>query len=146
MKLRDLARMGAIGLVMTLGLAGPVPAADEMSDMVKGWFAAWDAAFNAKDASGVAALYAEDGRVITGDGNVKQGPAAIQALFQGFMDSGFHDHQLSLEAVDANGDMVYGTGNWKGTGGDGKEYGGKVVNIYERQPDESWKTVLHMWN
>lgn len=120
--------------------------AGEATDKVQEMNAAWDAAFNAGDAAAVAEMYAEDAKVVTGDGTVKTGRDEIEALFQSFMDSGFGEHKLSTDTVRAGEDMVYGAGDWEGVGGDGKTYGGKVVNIYERQDDGTWKTVLHMWN
>jgi len=94
----------------------------------------------------VAAMYAEDAKVIAGDGTVKTGRAEIEALFQSFIDSGFGQHELSLESASGTSDLIYGSGSWTGVGGDGNTYGGKVVHVYEMQDDGSWKAVLHMWN
>ena len=121
-------------------------AAQDMEAAVQEMNAAWDAALNAGNAADVAAMYADDAKVVTGDGTVKQGRAEIQALFQGFIDSGFGQHKITMDDVDGTSDLIYETGSWSGVGGDGNTYGGKIVNIYERQDDGSWKTVLHMWN
>ena len=108
--------------------------------------AAWDAAFNSQDAAGLTELYAEDARVVTGDGTVKDGRAEIEALFRSFMESGSHDHEIAMLSAERSGNGIYETGTWEGTGGDGAIYGGHLVNIYERQDNGSWKTVLHFWN
>lgn len=106
----------------------------------------WDESFNKGDAAAVAALYAEDGRVVTGDGKVVDGQADIQALFQGFIDSGATNHKIEMIDVKESGDIVWETANWTLTGGDKKEYGGKIVNIYEKQGDGGLKARLHIWN
>ena len=108
--------------------------------------AKWDESFNKGDAVAVAALYAEDGRVVTGDGNVVDGQAEIQTLFQGFIDSGATNHKLEMIDVKESGDVIWETANWSLIGGDKKEYGGKVVNIYQKQSDGSLKAHLHIWN
>ena len=43
-------------------------------------------------------MYAEDGRVITGSGDVKVGRDEIEALFQGFIDSGFGEHKITVRS------------------------------------------------
>ena len=134
------------GIALALALAAGPAAAGALEDRVAKMNAAWDAAFNSQDAAGVAALYAEDARAVTGDGTIKDGRAEIEALFRSFMDSGFHDHEIGMLSAERTGDVIYETGTWKGVGGDGKTYGGHLVNIYERQGDGSWKTVLHFWN
>ncbi|MBY8974199.1 DUF4440 domain-containing protein [Rhodobacteraceae bacterium NNCM2] len=120
--------------------------AGDYASKVREMNAAWDAAFNDGDAVKVAGMYAEDARVITGDGTIVEGPAEIEALFKGFIDSGFGQHEITMATADGNSDVIYESGEWSGVGGDGKTYGGKLVNIYERQSDGSWKTVIHIWN
>ncbi len=134
---------GAAILAASLGVPA---AADEMTAKVREMSAAWDAALNAGDAEAVAAMYAQNGKVVTGDGSVKIGRGSIQALFRGFIDSGFGNHHIAVEDVQGTDDLVYMTGTWSGVGGDGKSYGGRLVTIHARQDDGSWETVLHMWN
>jgi uncharacterized protein (TIGR02246 family) len=128
-------------------LGAPAQAgSDDATAAVQLLNAKWDKAFNSGDAAAVAALYAEDGRVVTGDGTIKNGRAEIQALFQSFMDSGFGDHKIEMIDVKTNGDTAYETGKWSGVGGDKKAYGGHLVNIYQRQSGGDWQAVLHIWN
>lgn len=124
----------------------PALAGGDAAEAVRKLNQEWDNAFNAKDAAKVASLYAENGRVVTGDGNVLNGREEIQGLFQSFMDSGFHDHAIEMIDVRGDGSLVYETGKWSGVGADGKTYGGHILNIYEATPDGDWQTVLHMWN
>ncbi|MGK7651967.1 YybH family protein [Roseovarius sp. B08] len=138
-------RYAAAVVALTAALSQPA-GAEDMSAKIEELSAAWDRAFNQGDADAVAAMYAEDARVVTGDGTVKDGREEIEALFQSFIDSGFGQHSIAVSQVQGTDAMVYMTGDWSGVGGDGKDYGGKVVTIHKRQGDGSWATVLHMWN
>ena len=135
----------AIALAMIFG--GTARAgSDDVTAAVQTLNTKWDKAFNSKDAASVASLYAENGRVVTGDGKILNGRAEIQGLFQSFMDGGFHEHKIEMIDVKVNGDIAYETGTWSGVGGDKKTYGGHLVNIYERQSGGGWQAVLHIWN
>ncbi|MDX1605431.1 MAG: DUF4440 domain-containing protein, partial [Candidatus Competibacterales bacterium] len=72
----------------------PMATAEELA-------AAWDEAFNAGDTAAVAAMYAEDARLSPGDGRVLEGRAAVQELFQGFIDYGVNNHMI--EVISARG-------------------------------------------
>ena len=137
------AAIAAIALATALGGAA---AAGEASADLEALAKAWDEAFNSGDAAKVASMYTEDARVITGSGDVKVGRDEIEALFQSFIDSGFGEHDIGVATAEINGDMGYLTGTWSGVGGDGKDYGGHLANVYERQDDGSWKAVVHIWN
>ncbi len=135
----------AVALVMTFGGVANA-GSDDVTAAVQTLNTKWDKAFNSKDAAKVASLYAEDGRVVTGDGKVLNGRAEIQGLFQSFMDGGFHEHKIEMIDVKVKGDIAIETGKWSGIGGDKKTYGGHLVNVYERQSDGNWQAVLHIWN
>ena len=135
----------ALVLVMTFS-AAPQAGSDDVTAAVQTLNAKWDKALNTGDAAAVAALYAEDGRVVTGDGKIMNGRAEIQGLFQGFIDGGFHDHKIEMIDVKVNGDIAIETAKWSGVGGDKKTYGGHLVNVYERQPSGDWQGILHIWN
>ena len=136
----------ATGVALAAGLALAAPAAaGSLEDTIGALNAEWDAALNEGDAAAVAALYAEDARVVTGGGDVVDGREAIEALFQGFIDSGFHDHAIDMLSVDRRGDVVWETAEWSGVGGNGETYGGHLVTVYTRGED-GWQAALHIWN
>ncbi len=135
----------AIALVMTFG-ATTQAGSDDATAAIQSLNAKWDKALNTGDAAAVAALYAEDGRVVTGDGKIMNGRAEIQGLFQSFVDGGFHEHKIEMIDVKVKGDIAYETAKWSGVGGDKKTYGGHLVNIYERQSNGDWQAILHIWN
>ncbi len=137
----------AFAVAMVVILGGPALAgSDGVTKAIETLNTKWDTAFNSKDAATVASLYAEDGRVVTGDGNILNGRSEIQGLFQSFMDGGFHEHKIEMIDVKVKGDVAYETARWSGIGGDKKTYGGHLVNIYARQSDGGWQAVLHIWN
>jgi len=111
---------------------------------------AWNDAFNSGDAAAVAALYHENAHLSPGNQKVLTGREEIQKLFQSFIDGGVHDHAIEIVDVHANGDIVYEISKWsaKGAEKDGKkpEFGGVLLNIFERQSDGSWQSRLHIWN
>lgn len=135
----------ALGLVLIPGGAAHA-GSDDVTAAVQTLNTNWDNAFNGKDAAMVASLYAEDGRVVTGDGKILNGRDEIQGLFQSFMDGGFHEHKIEMIDVKVSGDTAYETAKWSGVGGDKKNYGGHLVNIYQRQSGGDWQAVLHIWN
>lgn len=120
--------------------------ASDISQKVQSLNQEWDDALNAGKAGEVATLYAENARVVTGDGKIVQGREEIKGLFQSFIDSGFHDHEIDMVSVEMKDDIAWEIGKWSGVGGDDKAYSGHLVNVYERQGDGSWQVVLHIWN
>ncbi len=135
----------AISLVTIVGIRQSLGASD-ISQTVQRLNQKWDDALNAGKAGEVAALYAENARVVTGDGKIVQGREEIKELFQSFIDSGFHDHEIDMVSVEMKDDIAWEIGKWSGIGGDDKTYGGHLVNVYKRQGDGRWQVVLHIWN
>ena len=144
---RNFLSLIALTVVLAMAFGATTQAgSDDVTAAVKALNAKWDNALNSGDAATVASLYAEDGRVVTGNGKILNGRGEIQDLFQGFIDGGFHEHKIELIDVKVSGNIAFETANWSGVGGDQKTYGGRLVNIYERQPGGEWQGVLHIWN
>ena len=57
-------------------------------------------AFEAQDAEAVAALYTDNGQLLPPDFNIMQGTEAIQAFWQGGMDSGIASVDLEMQELD----------------------------------------------
>jgi ketosteroid isomerase-like protein len=105
----------------------------------------YDDDYNAKNASGMAALYANDGALVT-SGPVIQGHDKLQQYYQGRFDGGATDHHMTVTAVQAQGDGGFGIGEVRVTapfGPDAKvtPLRGNVVWVYERGA-EGWKYRL----
>ena len=56
--------------------------------------------FKAQDAEGVASLYTDNGQLLPPDFNIMQGKEAIQAFWQGGMDSGIASVDLVMQELD----------------------------------------------
>lgn len=113
--------------------------------------AAFDHAFNSKNAAAVVALYADNATVMPAPaGAPVTGAAAIQGFFGGLIDAGVIEHKLTLTEAVADGNLAYQRGNWAGAmvGEDGVKntFGGNVHLVYRKQSDGSWKAVTHIWN
>jgi ketosteroid isomerase-like protein len=107
-------------IIMAL-LAWPASAlaqADEYSKTsLKDMTPKWQAAYNAGDAAGLAALYAKDGST-----------------------------ELTVKDVHSMGESAAEVGMWVGTGADGSHEGhGHYTLIYEKV-DGRWQIASDMWN
>jgi len=96
----------------------------------------YDDNYNAKNASGMAALYANEGALVT-SGPVIQGHDKLQQYYQSRFDAGATDHHMTDKAVQTLGDGGFGIGEVRVTapfGPDAKvtPLHGNVVWVYER--------------
>lgn len=111
---------------------------------------AWDDAFNAGDAAAIGAMYAEDARLSPGDGRVLEGRAAVQELFQGFIDYGVSNHAIEIVDARADGDVLYAIGRWSADGpeqdGTVPKFGGVLSNVFHKDGDGNWQSQVHVWN
>lgn len=83
----------------------------------------WAAAYNRKDAAGVAALYTEDAVEVAPIGIV-EGRSAVQKRIEGEFQAGGHDLALSKWRVTMSGDMAFVAGEWNA------QYGSQAAHGY----------------
>lgn len=112
---------------------------------------AFDYAFNAKQASALGALYADDAVVMPAPaGTPVIGTQAIQTFFKGLIDAGVIEHRLAMTEAVEEGNLAYQRGQWAAAmiGEDGvkQSFGGNVHLVYRKQADGGWKAVTHIWN
>jgi ketosteroid isomerase-like protein len=112
--------------------------------------AQWDAAFNAKQAEQVAAMYDDAASVIPAGAEQVTGKAAILAFWENTIAQDIIDHKLVLiEAVEA-GELAFQRGLWSAAvineAGERQEFKGNVHLVYRHQADGSWKALTHVWN
>lgn len=112
-------------------------------------YEAWDAAFNAGDAEGLAALYAEDALFLPPTHTVLTGPAEIEEFFAGLFEAGVSGHRL--EVIEAGGEApLYAAANWsaeaKGEDGAPQEIGGIATHVFTRSDDGNLTLALHTSN
>lgn len=113
--------------------------------------AKFDQAFNSKQAAQISALYTDNAVVMPAPaGAPVQGAAAIQSFFEGLINAGVIEHQLTLAEAVADGNLAYQRGNWAaamvGEDGQKQTFGGNVHLVYRKQADGGWKAVTHIWN
>lgn len=113
--------------------------------------AAFDQAFNTKNATAIGQLYADNAVVMPAPaGEPVLGSAAIQTFFAGLIAAGVIDHQLTLVDAVEDGNLAYQRGNWAGAmvneKGERQTFGGNVHLVYRKQADGNWKAVTHIWN
>jgi uncharacterized protein (TIGR02246 family) len=131
--------------VLVLGIPAQVEAGEEEGSLRAAAVALarqYDDNYNAKNASGMTALYANDGALVT-SGPVIQGHDKLQQYYRSRFDAGATDHHMTVKEVQAQGDRGFGIGEVRVTapfGPDAKvmPLHGNVVWVYERGA-EGWK-------
>ena len=110
----------------------------------------WNAAFNAGEATSLAALYTAEATVLPHTHDVVRGVDAIRDFWKSVIEAGFKNHSIDLIDAHARDDLVVEIAKWQaegpGEGGHRQSFGGSLVNVFERQGDGSWKCRLHIWN
>ena len=110
----------------------------------------WEKSANAKDASGIAGLYAENATVLPPGQPAVKGRPNIQAFWQGFFDAGASDAKLKSVEIVGSGTLVYEIGEYSAmmpqpTGGTARGTG-KYLVVWERQSDGKLKMVADMFS
>lgn len=112
--------------------------------------AQFEAAYNAGDAAGVAALYTEDGAVLPPDAPRIDGREGIQAMWQGFIDAGVTALDLATVELSAAGDAASEVGTYALQVPDGKggktTLTGKYIVLWQRGADGVWRLRRDIWN
>jgi uncharacterized protein (TIGR02246 family) len=108
----------------------------------------YEAAFNSKDAAGIAALYAENGVLIVGvpGDQVHSGRQDLEKFYEGAFKHGVSGLHATVEEVHSSGDVAWARGSFTEMrpamqGGNGLEQvHGLFGGVYEREGD-SYKIV-----
>jgi ketosteroid isomerase-like protein len=113
--------------------------------------AEWSAAASARDLDKTVSYYSNDAVVLPPNAPLASTPMAIRAQWKKDIDSmiggGWKPTRVE---VAKSGDMAYVSGtytfNFKDAGGKTVEDRGKYLEVWERQPDGSWKCSADAWN
>jgi ketosteroid isomerase-like protein len=112
--------------------------------------AQWDAAFNAKQADQVAAMYDNAAAIIPAGAAQVSGKAAVLAFWTNTIAQGIIDHKLDMVEAGESGDMAFQRGLWSAAvvndQGERQVFSGNVHLLYRRQADGAWKALTHIWN
>ena len=140
-----------VSLVL-LGLAGCAPRVDVAADeaAVKKLFDDSTATLNANDAR-ITDFNTEDAVVMYADGPAAIGKPAIKERQRVIWDQAAFQETRSLEEVIVSGDLAFVRWTGRGTmtpkdGSAPSEFDRKGITIFQRQPDNSWKTARVIWN
>lgn len=98
------------------------------------------------DAAAIAGMYSSTAKVLPPNGELTEGRANIQRLWQGAFDSGMRDLSFEVLEVEKKGDSVYEVGKYSVKDAAGKEVDrGKYIVIYKREGGK-WKLHRDIWN
>ena len=128
----------AIAVVMTLGVAPTAPAQDAARSAIDAANKKFIAAFNKKDAAGVASTYSPDANAFPPNAPILKGRAAIQKMWQDVINSGITSISLVTTEVESGGNIAYESGTYEMKTQDGKVADkGKYCVV--------WKNVNGQW-
>jgi len=141
---RNLLAIAALLLVLPLRASAQAGAGDLKSQIAK-MDQAWQTAYNAKDAAGIAALYAQDAKVMAPGHATVSGRTEIQAFFaEQFKQPG--KNTLTTAEVLDGGTYAIAIGGYVATGPDGKHLDhGTYVTIYKKV-GANWMIYRDTWN
>ena len=108
---------------------------------------AWQAAWNAGNGAGIAALYVEDAVILPPGGDAVQGTEAIAAFWQAAIDAS-PGTTVALATTELHnlGDVAVEVGSFVNTAADGSHADhGKYLVLWKRI-DGEWKLVRDIWN
>ena len=112
--------------------------------------AQWEQCANAKDAAGLASLYAEDATLLPQGAPPVKGRQNIQQFFEGFFAAGASDAKIRPVDVIEFGDMAYEIGAFEANlpvpqGGTARTHG-KYVVIWNRRQDGTVQLLVDIFN
>ena len=104
------------------------------------------AAFARGDAAGVAAFYTEQAQLLPPNLDFMVGRQAIQAFWQGAMDSGIKEARIETLEVEAHGDTAIEVSKYTLHGAGGQQLdAGKFIVIWKREGGE-WRLHRDIFN
>lgn len=140
----------ALGLTALIGAAhaaAPSTAADEAA--IRAQSVSWAKAYNAGDAAGVAAQYAEDALLLPPGSPGVKGRAAIQAFFvkdtANTKAAGVVFNLSSATDVGVSGDMGWESGTYTATIKGAVVESGKFLSV-SRKAGGKWHYIRDTWN
>jgi len=134
-------------LLTAIGLCLPVPAVAQDKATIQSLSDKFAQAFNAGDATAIAALYTEDAVILPPGAEMMKGRSAIQAFWQGATEQ-LSDGKLTTTDVKPLGSEAareIGTFSFRTKGLQPQEITGKYVVIWEKVGSD-WKLATDIWN
>lgn len=119
--------------------------AEDLRQAEQTWLELW----TARDAAGLAQLYAEDGIRLPPDASRIQGREAIEDMFEAEFEAGLENLQLEPTDIGHDGDLGWVVGNLSIDFPMGDSMGtgtGNYVIVYRKEDDGAWRIVIDTWN
>jgi uncharacterized protein (TIGR02246 family) len=130
--------LAGISTAQSASKAGGAATADEIRQR-------WMAAGNAKDAAGIAALYAEDAMVMPPNAAAVKGRAAIQSFWKGMVDQLGSNVTLTRVGGWQGGDTGYEAGTYAAMMGTVNDTG-KYLITFKKGADGKWLITNDIFN
>jgi len=135
----------SMNLAFILLMAGCMQAPQSDLEGLKATIDASQSAFEARDPAAIAAIYAEDGAVMSPNSETVTGQAAIEDFWREVLASGIDLGVAKTTNLYAHGDVGYEVGTYAVTDADGAIDEGKYVRIW-RHGDSKWQLQHVTWN
>lgn len=121
-------------------------AADKLHSEISAATAEWVKLYNAGNVAGVAALYADDAKVMPPNSDFVTGSKGISAVFQGMLDSGAKSITLTPIEVMGSGDTATEVGTYEVMDKDGKSIDKGKYMVHWKKVGSAWKLHRDIWN
>lgn len=105
----------------------------------------WEAAFNAGDAAGIAALYTTDGALLPPNSAPVDGREAIEAFWAAALEGGATG-ELTTKSLYGMGDHAAEVGAYVLTNADGSHLDHGSYALVYRMVDGAWQIETDIWN
>jgi ketosteroid isomerase-like protein len=103
----------------------------------------WETAYNAKDATALAAVYSEDAQLLPPGTAAVDGRPAIQDYWTNDINSAWGQTTVSAQSTEIAGDWAWRSGTWSAT--TSPPVSGKFVEIWHMTAS-GWKLHRDIWN
>ena len=121
-------------------------AADKLQSEISAANAEWVKAYNAGNAAGVAACYADDAKLLPPNSDFVSGKQGITAVWQGLMDMGGKSATLNAMEVMGSGDTATEVGTYEVMDKDGKTMDKGKYMVHWKKVGSAWKLHRDIWN
>lgn len=133
-------------LVLSAIVTAPGGAVASTQDEIAAATAEWVKLYNAANLAGVAALYADDAKLLPPNSDFVSGREQITAVWQGMMDSGAKSCKLSTLEVTGLGDSAVEVGTYEIMDKDGKVMDNGKFMVHWKKVGSTWKLHRDIWN
>lgn len=140
------AAAAATAILLTMSVGATVRAQDPAKASIDAANKKFVAAFNKKDAAGVAATYSPDANAFPPNAALIKGRAEIQKMWQGVIDSGITSIALATTEVESGGNIAYESGTYEMKLKDGKVADKGKYCVVWKKVNGQWMLHRDIWS